>query len=230
MLSVHRSNEAGAPPNELSGEPGAVQKAEMGIMDPQIRALVDKRFEEMRAEEARASELWRHLIITEATILGLTVGLLGLSAGEPSAALRGSWVALLVSIFLGFVLAGVADERSRRGGAHLYDLTLAGAAIERRQKAGEFEKNPREAMESWMAAFRKYADDMLRAGPIPRRWIGLIRLSFYVTSFAAFVLLLIAVSSPRLKSAASTEHYGMARPEGRRGVAPVKIPAVGKAR
>jgi len=82
-------------------------------------------------------EFWKHLVMVEATVLGLTVGLIGARRDGAPSFLILAWVALLLGIFVGCLLirGGIEAEQSRRYATFLtsYDI----AEIRGRVDAGE---------------------------------------------------------------------------------------------
>lgn len=59
------------------------------------------------AHATASSEFWKHLTLINATVLGLTVGLMGASGGQASCALKISWVLFILSIAVGCLIVKV---------------------------------------------------------------------------------------------------------------------------
>ena len=85
-------------------------------------------------------EFWRHLMTIEATVLALTIGLIGITSSAYSTPLVFSWIALLLAIIVGGVLIKIsldveADQKFF-GFRSAYDL----AGIQAQVESGELEK------------------------------------------------------------------------------------------
>lgn len=88
---------------------------------------------------AATNEFWRHLVIVEATVLGLTVGLMGGRDQVPAITLILSWVCLLFAIALGCVLVKVAIDVTIDGAVRGYRGAADIAGIMARVEAGELD-------------------------------------------------------------------------------------------
>jgi hypothetical protein len=103
--------------------------------DP-IRAL-EKFGENIKELSTDTTEFWKHLVIVEATVLGLTIGLLGASGQTPSCFLRLSWILLLVAITFGCTLIKFEIDLRMVGAVRAYILGDDIAEIEAMIARGE---------------------------------------------------------------------------------------------
>jgi hypothetical protein len=101
---------------------------------------------------AATNEFWKHLVIVEATVLGLTVGLLGGRDQAPAITLILSWVCLLLAIALGCVLVKVAIDVTIDGAVRGYRGAADIAGIMARVEAGELDTKSEEYQGLFVAA------------------------------------------------------------------------------
>jgi len=94
-------------------------------------------FDTTKQIAADMTEFWKHLVVVEATVLGLTIGLLGASGQSPSCFLRLSWIFLLVSIAFGCSLIKFEMDLKLFGAVRAYIFTDDTAEIESMIARGE---------------------------------------------------------------------------------------------
>jgi hypothetical protein len=172
-------------------------------------------------------DFWKHLIVVEATILGLTVGLVG--GRDPSITLVLSWVVLLLAVALGCVLVRLCIDVTFDGVLRGYRAAADTAGIMVRVESGELDKTSEEYRGLIVAATinsapgkqaagvftskarelaRQYADKLPTSSFLkmpPRtpveRWLHdhwqAIEHTFYWLSVLAFVLLVVTAASWR---------------------------------
>jgi hypothetical protein len=88
---------------------------------------------------AATHDFWKHLVVVEATVLGLTVGLLGGRDQAPAITLALSWVFLLLAIAVGCVLVKVAIDVTIDGAVRAYRGAADVAGIMAQVEAGELD-------------------------------------------------------------------------------------------
>jgi hypothetical protein len=197
-----------------------------------------------QAETARAStlEFWKHLTVIEATVLGLTVGLTQATGGNPPFLVAASWVALLLAIAVGSVLAKTSIDLSMAGSIRAFKFAHDVTEIEARVERGDLTKETEEykgliaaALSAMPGSERLLTEDAKAlAGkyaaaspsafinvPTPNRMVSwvhrhwqAVELAFYGLSSVAFALLLASVlfGSAIQRSAVSTPPGAIAKP------------------
>ena len=121
----------------------------------EFQSQVIERFEkQIESNWASSQEFWKHLVTIEATILGLTVGLMGSRGETPSLWLTLSWITMLCAIAVGSILIKTAIDSTRegilRGFRSAYDI----AGIQARVEEGELDPQSEEYQGLTLAASR----------------------------------------------------------------------------
>jgi hypothetical protein len=113
---------------------------------------IDRFSEQQERSWIAIVEFWKHLVVVEATVLGLTVGLFAADSRGTSIVLILAWVALLLGIFSGCVLirAGIEAKQSRtfQTFRSAYDIS----EIKARVDAGELSVETDEYQQLMVAA------------------------------------------------------------------------------
>lgn len=93
------------------GEEGSIPHPPTGTTWVEAqRGYIDEFGRRMGTSWAATQEFWKHLIMVEATVLGLTVGFIGALEHRAPLALLLSWVALLFAIAIGSILVKVGID------------------------------------------------------------------------------------------------------------------------
>jgi uncharacterized membrane protein YhaH (DUF805 family) len=107
-------------------------------------------------------QFWMHLVTIEATVLGLTVGLLGARRGAAPLLLVLVWVALLLGIFVGCLLVrdGMDAEKARKRAYFLFEYDVA--EIQKRVRSGDLQVPSQEYQGLMTAALVQFTPEWER--------------------------------------------------------------------
>lgn len=179
-------------------------------------------------------QFWMHLTLLEATVLGLTVGLLQASSHRPGPLLIWSWALLLVSIAIGCVLVkvwlDVSFDRSLRSFRFAFDMSVIQSRVEEKQIVPSSEQHVglfaaatqvltgdtasplSEQGRTLAATYSSQLPSSFITVPerrgiesfLHRRW-QLLASTYYALSGIAFALLLLSIALPERTIARSLE-------------------------
>jgi hypothetical protein len=117
---------------------------------------------------AATHDFWKHLVVVEATVLGLTVGLLGGRDEAPAITVVLSWVFLLLAIAVGCVLVKIAIDVTIDGAIRGYRGAADIAGIMAQVEAGELDPKSDDYRGLFVAAmFQSAPNEAARAAFSP---------------------------------------------------------------
>lgn len=123
------------------------------VMWAEFQRQTVERFEKQAESNwVSSQEFWKHLVTIEATILGLTVGLMGSRGESPSPWLSVSWITMLFAIAIGSVLIKTAIDSTMEGNLRGFRTAYDIAGIQARVEEGELDPKSEEYQGLTLAA------------------------------------------------------------------------------
>ena|SRR5579871_6847877 len=95
---------------------------------------------------AASSEFWKHLTLINATVLGLTVGLIGASGGQASCALKISWVLFILAIAVGCLIVKVDLDQKLVAAIRTWRFDYDSTAINEMVNSGQITREERDGL------------------------------------------------------------------------------------
>ena len=132
----------------MTPEDDAADRIATGWRDAKQKSLMSLADQFSKTTDAML-ELWKHMVMVEATVLGLSIGLMSGGSGRPTWSLQVTWVLLLLAIIVGLVLVAITLMTTIDQSVKAQRATYALADIHEKLATGELDP----ASEKYTALF-----------------------------------------------------------------------------